>query len=480
MTIDVLPDVPLLAIFDFYVAETPKAWYRLVHVCRTWRSIVFGSQCRLNLRVYCTGSTPVKETLDIWPLLPIVITVDNYHQMRSVYNINSALEHKDRIRELILQPVTSWQLRKFFQLAAVRQPFPVLTHLKVRDLGDGPPMDVPASFLGGSAPLLQTLWLDLVPFPGLPGFLLSATHLVDLRLWKIPHSGYISPWALATSLALLTSLKTLHIGFESLNSSRIVRPYQKIQGPFSRMLILPVLTELLFKGADEYLEELVARIDAPLLNTLHITFFKLDRLIFDTLQLMQFISRTLKFKAHDKAHVVFSDAEASVILQLFDRELKLGVSPRRLSSLAQLCKSPCCQTFIPAVERLYITQSKLPKQFDVQSSQWLDLLHSFTAVKNLYISFDFVPFVARALQEIVGERVTEVLPALQTLFLEETPPSRPVLGQFVTARRLANLPVAVYRWERSGMSLTSDRHSIQFVFGIIYYLLLLIFDICVE
>ena len=32
-----------------------------------------------------------------------------------------------------------------------------------------------------------------IPFPGLPKLLLSATHLVQLWLANIPHSGYISP-----------------------------------------------------------------------------------------------------------------------------------------------------------------------------------------------------------------------------------------------------------------------------------------------
>lgn len=256
-----LPDVPLLAIFDFYVAQTPKAWYRLVHVCRTWRSVVFGSLCRLNLRLYCTDSTSVKDTLDIWPLLSIVITVDNYRETWSTDNINMALEHNDRIRELRFQRVTGSQLGNIFKLAAVQQPFPVLTHLELRALyHTWPEMTpvIPASFLGGSAPLLQSLWRDFILFPELPKLLLSATQLVDLRLWRIPHSRYISPEGIVTSLALLTSLKTLHIGFEFRDPSRL-RPYQKSRCPFSSTRVLPVLTELMFKGANEYLEELVSR-----------------------------------------------------------------------------------------------------------------------------------------------------------------------------------------------------------------------------
>jgi len=106
------------------------------------------------------------------------------------------------------------------------------------------------------------------------------------------------------------------------------------------------------------------------------------------------------------------------------------------------------------VEHLYILESgfsRLRRQYDIESSQWLELLHIFNAVKDLYISRECAPRFAPALQELVGERVTEVLPALQTLFLEEPLSSGPVqetIRQFITARRLASHPIAVSLWER--------------------------------
>jgi hypothetical protein len=79
VTIDMLPDVPLLGIFDIYVFEGEwiegwhQGWHTLVHVCRKWRGIVFGSPRRLDLQLFCTARTRVRETLDVWPLLPIAI-----------------------------------------------------------------------------------------------------------------------------------------------------------------------------------------------------------------------------------------------------------------------------------------------------------------------------------------------------------------------------------------------------------------------
>jgi hypothetical protein len=71
-------------------------------------------------------------------------------------------------------------------------------------------------------------------------------------------------------------------------------------------------------------------------------------------------------------------------------------------------------------------------------------------VKNLYISQDFTSLITPALQELDGERVTEVLPTLETIFLEGSLQSGPVqkaIEQFVAARQLAGHPIAVSRWE---------------------------------
>ena len=71
----------------------------------------------------------------------------------------------------------------------------------------------------------------------------------------------------------------------------------------------------------------------------------------------------------------------------------------------------------------------------------------FTAVKNLYLSKAFAPGIAAALQELVGSRITEVLPSLQNIFVEELDPfesfQENVFGQFVTARQLSGHPVAI-------------------------------------
>ena len=156
--------------------------------------------------------------------------------------------------------------------------------------------------------------------------------------------------------------------------------------------------------------------------------------------------------------MVFSDEDVRVkLLQSFDGALQLAVLCERrdwqLSSLVQVCCSSFPQAFIAAVEHLHILKDDIWDWGEgTEFSQWLELFHIFTPMKYLYISQGFVPHIAFALQVFVGERATEVLPALQSLFLEEPLPSRPVqeiVENFVAARGLSGHPVTVSCWKRT-------------------------------
>jgi hypothetical protein len=467
VTIDILPDVALLEIFDCFVNQAREeeedwpptqieAWHTLVHVCRTWRTIVLGSPHRLALRLLCLDKTPVKETLAVWPPLPIVIVqVDQPTQMD---NTILALEHNDRVCRIDLDVPEFEQLEEF--LAAMQQPFPALTKLALRYgvwLEDGDEMIempvIPESFLGGSAPRLQRLLLDHVPFPGLPKLLLSATDLVSLSIWKIPHSGYISPEAMVRCLTTLTRLESLEIGFKSPRSGP-VRESRRPHPPTRSAL--PTLTYFEFEGVSEYLEHFVAGIDAPLLDDLRITFF--HQLIFDTPQLVQFFARTPNIQPAVEAGIVFFSHKVEITSpstspRQTTLEVSCSQSDWQLSSLAQVCSSSLLEAFIPKVERLYIYEDVYngPRwQDDIEDSQWLEVLQPFTALKDLYVSTEFLPRFAPAFQELAGEHVTDMLPALQSLFFEERHPSGPVreaIEKFVAVRQLSGHPIAVSHWD---------------------------------
>src|ERR1700761_3854632 len=100
---DVLPDDVLLSIFNCYVDEATdvEGWRTLVRVSRQWRNVVFGSSRRLRLRIACTDKSQVREKLDVFPRLPIVVSGD-CNSMTSLNNIKAALEHSDRICQIEL------------------------------------------------------------------------------------------------------------------------------------------------------------------------------------------------------------------------------------------------------------------------------------------------------------------------------------------------------------------------------------------
>jgi hypothetical protein len=313
---------------------------------------------------------------------------------------------------------------------------------------------IPDLFLGGSAPPLQFLDLDGIPFPGLPKLLLSADHLGCLSLSDIPHSGYISPEAIVALLCNLPSLCILSLGFRSPQS----RPdWESRSLPPPKRSVLPILYEISFKGVTEYLEELVTRIDAPLLGEMDITFF--NQIDFDCPRLAQFINCTSALRARDEAHVEFGEFTAGVELGYrpsdfdFDfGDLLIKISCRepdwQLSSIEQVCKTSL--PLLSTVEDLYIGYSRLVWKNDaIENTLWLELLLSFTSVKNLYLSKEFAPGIATALQELVGG-ITEVLPRLQNIFVERLEPSGPFqksIGQFVAARQLSGNPITVSVWD---------------------------------
>jgi hypothetical protein len=454
--IDELPDDVLLAIFDFCVDKFQstkrqiQAWHPLVHVCQRWRGVVFGSPHRLNLRLFCTSRTPVRDTLDVWPPLPLVIQST---RIDCVDNVVAVLECRDRVDKIELDRVNSSPLGIF--LAEMLEPFPELTCLRLLSRDKSVPV-VPDSFLGGHAPRLQVFTLYGIPFPGLPRLLLSATHLVNLHLSNVPHSGYISPDAMANTLSTLTSLESLSLEFQS------PRPHPdpaSRRPPPTKRTTLPILSHFSFKGVCEYLEVLVARIDAPRVS-LSITFF--NQIVFDTPQFTQFITRTPTLKALQDARVVFRDDAATVKFSSrtsgygsVEAKLEVLISCRELdwqvSSLEQVC------TLLPPLstsEEFYVYRhpfSNPHRQDNIEDSLWLELLHPFMAVKNLYLCKEFAPRIVFALGELVGGGTTEVLPALQNIFLEEVQPSGPVqegVGKLIAARELSGHPITVSFWER--------------------------------
>jgi hypothetical protein len=281
LTIDDLPDDALLEIFRSYVVVCQnqdfhqpykysaigkiESWQSLVHVCRRWRGLVFGSTRHLNLKICCYSYGRSASRLDVWPALSLLIL--GSVSEASVDNVIAGLEHSDRICQINLH-CSSHSKKELLTAMQLQVPFPELASLYMSSkyvTYEG----IPDSFLGGSAPRLRFFCLDGISFPGLPKLLLSTTHLVTLCLVNIPPHGYISPEAMAICLSMLTSLESLNLDFGRIES----HPDLKSRRPFPPIRrVLPALAIFRFVGVNEYLEEFVARIDAPQLRRWSTTF----------------------------------------------------------------------------------------------------------------------------------------------------------------------------------------------------------------
>ena len=186
VTIDALPDNVLLEIFYLYLDLDRNdintwllaiglceedAWHTLVHVCSTWRRLVFASPRRLNLRLLRKNTRPVRKTLNVWPELPITIYAFIINPRRlGTSNIMHTLNQRDRVYKIDILNSPNSLLK---QIAAVKKPFPALTDLTPSSQGENP-LVLPDSFSGGSAPRLQKLNLYHILFPALGKLVLPA------------------------------------------------------------------------------------------------------------------------------------------------------------------------------------------------------------------------------------------------------------------------------------------------------------------
>ena len=390
--------------------------------------------------------------MDIWSHLPILVEKPAHPPYPALSevgddNLIAALKERDRVRVIMLSGLTDCQLENFAEV--MHGPFPTLTHLDLRSDDEVAPT-LPATFMGGSAPLLQRLSLTGISFPALPNLILSPDNLTSIELHDIPSTGYISPEAMVVFLSTLTSLGSLIIEFKSPTSAQ---PTGGPMVPPPRVLI-PVLKYFRFKGVSEYLGDMVAQFDTPLLSNLEVVVF--NRLNFVIPRLSQFINRTETLKSLNQAELSFDSRFVEIkFFHRYVHNLSLHVpcseSYSQLSSIVQLCGSPL--PLPSSAERLNIHEGLLSPQnwqYDADHKQWPDILQLFPLARELYVSDTIWPLLAPTLTQHTGERTVDVLPMLCDLFLERLKPSEllpETIKPFIAARKLAGHTVAVHRRE---------------------------------
>ena len=438
-----LNDDILLGIFNCYRQDDEYQWNlrllwsKLSHVCQRWRYLIFDCAFHLDIHIKCTNGSPIVDTLDHLPPLPLFVS---YHDRpitglmeQDEMGICHALQLHGRVYhlELVLMPSILHRV-----IVLMDGHFPILEHLSLSfttTTENGLPLTLPKGFL---APNLRHLNLPGISPPKRLRVLTSAVSLVKLVLSNIQTASYFRPRLLVARLSSLPQLEELFIGF----SIPIPRPSteRELLGEKGTPVTLPSLRDLQFEGVAAYLESLVAQIRAPLLERLGVTLF--NQVAFALPHLSYLIEITEAFK-HPCAAVRFNHREVYVTMVHHGS----GRGPFLLRVICKQldwqidCAAQICHTLIPALScveqlSLYHDFRRIPDELRngaIDSATWHDLLRSFIGVQRLYIKGGLLDELSRAL------RVDEVgsdpgfLPNLRSISA-----GRNVFTTFIDTRRV--------------------------------------------
>ncbi|KAN0114206.1 hypothetical protein V8E52_007004 [Russula decolorans] len=427
-------------------------WYKLVHVCRRWRYLIFGSPSYLRLCLVCTTGTPVAHMLANSPPLPLIIDhilKDQDHDITAEDEEGILLvlqHHHHRVQRIRLEmPVPN--LQKL--VTAMDEEFPMLEFLYITaPTEQDASLVLPQTF---QAPHLRHLVLDNVICPITSPLLMPTTGLVTLSLMEIRSSANLRPHDLLQRLALMPQLETLGIDFHSPISSR------DIERQLRRMPIvhvtLPNLRWFGFRGVSAYLEALLPRITAPLLEKLQILFF--NQLTFSVPHLLEFIrsAENLRFSS---ARVTFHDG--GIFTRVYPHEgakmyalyVDIGCkqSDWQVASAVQILNT--LRSVFSSVEHLsleyemYAISSEWHNKAD--HAQWRKLLESFNDVKTLLVDAVLVRDLSHSLQLDDGEPLpVELLPELKEVSYSAIDDADDVFTPFIDARQKAGRPVTLVR-----------------------------------
>jgi hypothetical protein len=182
-------------------------------------------------------------------------------------------------------------------------------------------------------------------------------------------------------------------------------------------------------GVDEYSEDLLAQIDAPQLKTLTITFFR--QTFFD---IQQVIYHAWTLGSFNRAEVTLGHNHVNIKLHQLEgtntsKTLELEVQDQyqdeepgwQVSSITQICTQS--SSLLSSITELNILNDPFLSvhdfEFVMDDSEWLELFHPFTTVRTLRLPGEPLLNVISSVQELTRESITEVLPALQSLYIRK-------------------------------------------------------------
>ncbi|KAH9079644.1 hypothetical protein EDB83DRAFT_1296462 [Lactarius deliciosus] len=429
VTIDKLPEDVLLEIFGAYrqdmelqpryekVWNSRNGWFKLAHVCRSWRRVVLSSPFHLHVHLLFTPRRSSRAgVLSRLPPLPILIDYCAASWTgREVNPAVVAIRHRSRVRGIAFRRSYTDTTAKL--LRSLSHPFPKLESLEIYPTygwcSQG--LILPTTFLSGSASCLRRLTLrDVVP-RSLSPLLSSATGLVELALTLRVVYGALPEASFIASLQRMSCLRRLELDLHC-RPNDIPSEFGP-PPPASAGEVVPLskLTHLIFTGYRLYLQALVVRLAAPTLQHLNVTLYGQSFHFFPISHLCKFIRDTgCQFttvhlcRSRLKLKFCAGTGPQSVDDQPFRIIIPVPVS---LVQMGQELSGP-----LSTVEKVIITwdveSSSTGTVGHVEPDQWRGFFSHVPQVKMVRVPAKAALDVAHSFQQ-GGEPVLDLLPALE-------------------------------------------------------------------
>jgi hypothetical protein len=448
-----LNDDVLLNVFKIYLLDIrgeeeeendrQRWWYKLAHVSRGWRSLIFASQVQLDLHLLCTYGVPVAEMLAHSPPLPLTIFYNKDDREMTEEDEEGVLLSLSRCHDRVRRIALASNLGK--SITAIDKVFPVLERICIRSRADGSTRLVfPGTF---QAPNLRHLWTASIGYP----LLTNTATLVNLELIDIPTSSSFPPSYIRTRILLMPQLETLVIHFRLPPSSDVET--QPSNTPVETQFLLH-LHLVPFRGLSAYLEGLVARISAPVLDVLDVQFSNQLTFTQAVPRLQQFMqtSENFKFSAvqitfgRDVVDLMAVSNQSGWQHPPFLR-LRIGCLHLdwQVSSVVQVfgTLSPTLSVLENLVLDRIGQSPEWPNQ--VTRTQWRELFRTFSTVKTLRVSSILAGELSLSLCSEGGEKPLELFPNLLEIQYFDGGSIGEAFTPFITEREVAGHTVRLVR-----------------------------------
>ena len=437
--IDKLSEDILVEIFDAYrqlyeskpryenIWNSRDGWFKLTHVCRTWRRLVHSSPSRLHVHLLFTPHRSSKAImLKDLPSFPILIDYKLAKWTKRELDLAlAAIGHRGCVRGISLRgrPFTNSDNI----LKALNRPFPDLESLEILSDYEGHNfVMLPATFLLGSAPCLRQLKLQDVDSRSLCPLLSTMTGLAELSLSiripldTLPEESFIA------NLQRMSCLRRLEL--ELLPHPSIISDSPRPQSSTRTGDIVPLqnLMQIVFVGQSIYLEALMAVLAAPSLQNLTVGILDATN-TFSISHLCRFICDT--DNQFHRAHLDFLDTRLIIVAETRSIHAKPFViaitGPSSLEDIGNRLSGP-----LATLEKLAIRWSVIGERHGPHCLQWRGFFNHTRQLKFLSVSWQVALDVANSFQQDGQELDMELLPSLEIIDMDmnQWHPGRPPPG----------------------------------------------------